>query len=336
VKAVSGAIPIAGKMPVSIPGHAAAGDGLEIPRLEMILKAAPNEIVNSLSNTSDNLRQVALYYIKSDIFSDVKIVVGHKGFLILHADYHKEHVSSDAENNSSGTSPHPSYNWGSGIFGTIFSAMLATESGGLLLDAPVQDYIPEQRDADLGKITVSDLLADIRGKSQTPPGKEISKRLLMDEIVSRATGLSFGQIISNLTHELAGERILGTDSYSINDVAVFSQALLNKGIYHHHRILKPDTIAIFTRLHKGTTQALGWMKPDPNNWTGRLFSRESFGLTDTEGNLLWIDPQKHFFIVLEANAIKQPEENIIEEAYEKMAQTLMDGIKNDNAKWQGR
>ncbi len=337
VKAISGAIPITGKMPVSIPRYAAVGDGLEIPKLEIVLQPMPNAIADSLSNTLENTRQVIFNYIKSEILSDAQLIVGYKGYTILDVNYHKDLPPFHIENDSSGIQLPLSYVWSSGSFGTIFTAMTATESGGLLLNAPVQDYLPEQQDTDLGKIPVSDLLTDIHGKSQTAPGKEIPNRILIDEIVSRASG-STERMMTSLPGDLA-PKITGPgwrNSYTDKDVAVFSQMLLNNGIYNHQRIFKPDTITIFTQSRRNTGQALGWMNPVKTDWTGRYFSRGSFGLMDDAGHFLWIDPQKQLFIVLEALAIKPPEDKVIEGAYEKIVQSIMDGINNDKAKKQGR
>ncbi|MBN2320596.1 MAG: glycoside hydrolase family 3 C-terminal domain-containing protein [Acidobacteria bacterium] len=337
VKAISGAIPISGKMPVSIPEHAAVGDGLEIPKLEMVLKAMPNETADYLSDTLENTRQIIFDYIKSGEFSDAQLIAGYKGSTILDIDYHKDLPPFYSENDSSGLRLPMSYVWGNGSFGTIFSAMLATESGGLLLDALVQDYLPEQQDTDLGKIPVSDLLADIHGKSKTASGKEISNRTLIDEIVSRASG-STERMMTELPREFAPETTGAgwQNSYLDNNVAVFSQMLLNNGIYNHRRIFKPDTIVRFKRSHKGTVKALGWMKPAKTDWTGRLFSHGSFGLMDDKGHFLWIDPQKQLFIVFEALPIKLPEETTIEEAYEKITRSIIYGLKKDNTKTQGR
>ncbi|MBN2243135.1 MAG: glycoside hydrolase family 3 C-terminal domain-containing protein [Acidobacteria bacterium] len=331
VKAVSGAIPVAGRMPVSIPEHAAVGDGLEIPRLEMALKPLPNEIANSLSDTLDDIRQILFSYIKSGMYSDVQLVAGYKGSIILDIDYHEDLPPFYPENNGSGIRLPLSNVWGSGSFGTIFTAMLATESGELLLDAPVQDYLPEQRETDLGKIPVYDLLADIGGESQTAPGQKISNRILIDEIVDRASG-STERMMAGLPGELAPKVTgLWKSSYLDDDVAIFSQLLLNSGIYNHRRIFKPDTIKVFTRPRRGTTKALGWMKPDKSDWTGRLFSGGSFGSMDDLGRFIWIDPEKRLFIVLELFA-DQLEKSAIEAAYEKIAQSITDAIKNDNAK----
>lgn len=333
VKAISGVIPIDGKMPVSIPKHAAIGDGLEIPKLEMVLKPLPNNIADSLSDTLDNVTQITFNYIKSGILSDAQLIAGYKGSTLLDVEYHNDYIPSNSENDPSGLRLPLSYVWGRGSFVTVFSAMLASESGGLLLNTQVRDYLPECLNKDFCEILVSDLLADISGVSQPTPGKEISNRTLIDEIVSRASG-STERMMSELPVEFA-PKIAGPgwrNSYLDDEVAVFSQMLLNNGIYKHQRIFKPNTIKVFTRSRRDNTHALGWMKPTKNDWTGRLFSSESFGLRDDMGHLLWIDPQKQLFIVLEVSGGKHTEETAIEEAYEKIAQSIMDGIKNDNAK----
>ena len=191
-------------------------------------------------------------------------------------------------------------------------------------------YLPEYRDTDLGNVPVSDLLADIHGNTNAIPDEEVSNRIPIDAIVSRASG-STERMMARLPGEFA-PKIAGPgwrNSYLDNDVAVFSQMLLNNGIYNHQRIFKPNTIRRFTRSREGTTQALGWMKPDKSDWTGRLFSNGSFGLMDTEGHFLWIDPQKQLFIVLEAFAIKLPEETTIEETYEKITESILNAIKSE-------
>jgi beta-N-acetylhexosaminidase len=349
VKAISGAIPVTGKMPVSIPKYAAVGDVLEIPRLEMVLEPLPNDIADSLSDTLENTSQIILSYGKSGTFSETQIIVGYKGSTILDTAYRKEQLHTDSENDTS--SSFLSNNWVSGNYGAILAAMLTAESGSLLLNVPIQDYLPEYRDTELGKTTVSDILANISGTSRIIPEKEIFNRQLIEDTVSRASGF----LRFPITHIIAEGLLLplglrpDESPPSIyedpnsrmmrctgRDLAVFSQMLLNNGIYNHQRIFKPDTITMFTRSRGNTARALGWMKPDKNDWTGRLFSRGSFGLMDDKGNFLWIDPQKQLFIVLEILTDKQAEDTAIEEAYEKIAQSIMDGINNDKAKKQER
>jgi len=319
-RAVSGAIPITGKMPVSIPGHAAIGDGLQIPKLEMLLKPAGEDDSNTSSNTFINIRNILFNYNDSGLSIPLKLRVGYQGSIVLDLaipDQHWNTVNPD---------------WlDSNPLGLIMSAMLAAESGSLLLDVPVQDYLPEQRDTELGKKTVADLLFDISGKSRTTPRFEISNTVLIENIVSRASGFSIGTILMKRWFEPLGH-IPDMDVLTNEDRTLFgilsecSQMLLNGGIYNHRRIFKPETIERFTDP-RNSGKALGWMKPDKTDWTGRLFSDDAFGYTDASGYFLWIDPQKELFIVFLASVGKESEEAEVKEAYEKIAQSILEEIK---------
>jgi len=345
VKAISGAIPIGGKTPVSIPGHAAVGDGIEIPRLEMVLKQTPRELEDTLSNTFDITEQVCINYINSKLYRNAHLLVGHQSTTLLDVLYEKIILPQVSKDDSS-VSDIPLWPSSSNLGATI-SAMLTTESGELLLNAPLHDYLPECQDTEIGKSPISSILADISGTSPITPEREISNRALIEDAVSRASGFLRFPMTHIITEGLLLPLELRPDEstystyedpdpnlmqYTGRDLAVFSQVLLNKGIYNHRRIFKPDTITIFTGSGRGTSAALGWMKPDNNNWTGRLFSSGSFGHIDADGRFLWIDPEKQLFIVFLASVERQAEEAAIEEAYEKIAQSIMDGLKNINAK----
>lgn len=312
-RAVSGAIPITGKMPISIPGYAAIGDGLQIPKLEMVLKPLPVHNDNTSSDTFINTMDVISNYNDSGIFSPVNLRVGYQGSMVLDLaipDQHRNAISSG---------------WlSSSPFGLIMSAMLADESGNLLLEVPVQDYLPEQRDTELGKKRVADLLSDISGNSRPNPRFEILNTVLIEEIISRAFGLTIGDILRKQLFEPLG-KIPENQTLSWA-LAESSQMLLNKGIYNHRRIFKPETIARFTDP-RNRGQALGWIKPDKNDWTGRLFSPESYGVMNPDGIFLWIDPQKELFIVFLASVGKEAEEAEVKEAYEKIARSILDDIK---------
>ena len=312
-RAVSGAIPITGKMPISIPGYAAIGDGLQIPKLEMVLKPLPVHNDNTSSDTFINTMDVISNYNDSGIFSLVNLRVGYQGSMVLDLaipDQHRNAISSG---------------WlSSSPFGLIMSAMLADESGNLLLEVPVQDYLPEQRDTELGKKRVADLLSDISGNSRPNPRFEILNTVLIEEIISRAFGFTIGDILRKQLFEPLG-KIPENQTLSWA-LAESSQMLLNKGIYNHRRIFKPETIARFTDP-RNRGQALGWIKPDKNDWTGRLFSPESYGVMNPDGIFLWIDPQKELFIVFLASVGKEAEEAEVKEAYEKIARSILDDIK---------
>jgi beta-N-acetylhexosaminidase len=316
-KAITGAIPVMGKMPVSIPKLASVGDGLQLPKLELVLKPALAETTDTSSDTFKNARKILNSFTSSGLISKAQLLVGHQGSIVL-----------DLKINIKG------YIWGSSDrFGVIMSAMLATESGSLLLDAPVQDYLPEYRNTDLGKVTISDLLVNISGMSSILPEKEIPNISLIAEIGSRASGLPIYRIHREQLFNTLGMAQLGyigngEDLRLFEDKAEVSQMLLNKGIYKHCRIFKPATIALFT-APGNNGKALGWMKPNKADWTGRLFSPEAFGYMGIYDGFLWIDPQKQLFIILSTSEREKTKEAEIFKVFEKITQSIMDEIIKD-------
>jgi serine-type D-Ala-D-Ala carboxypeptidase len=84
------------------------------------------------------------------------------------------------------------------------------------------------------------------------------------------------------------------------DVAKFAQAMLNPG----HAILRPETIALFTRREsapQGTSRALGWDTPSSPSQSGKYFSPQSFGHLGYTGTSLWIDPARQLSVILLTN-----------------------------------
>jgi CubicO group peptidase (beta-lactamase class C family) len=84
------------------------------------------------------------------------------------------------------------------------------------------------------------------------------------------------------------------------DLARFAHAILNAG----HPILRPETIALFTRHEStppGTTRALGWDTPSAPSQSGKYFSPESFGHLGYTGTSLWIDPTRQLSVTLLTN-----------------------------------
>ena len=69
-------------------------------------------------------------------------------------------------------------------------------------------------------------------------------------------------------------------------------------------ILRPDTIALFTRREPApeeTSRALGWDTPSPPSQSGKYFSAQSFGHLGYTGTSLWIDPARQLSITLLTN-----------------------------------
>ncbi|MFQ5927099.1 MAG: glycoside hydrolase family 3 N-terminal domain-containing protein [Terriglobia bacterium] len=96
------------------------------------------------------------------------------------------------------------------------------------------------------------------------------------------------------------------------DLAVFCQVLLNGGIYAHRRFLTRETIALFTSRQPipDSTRALGWDTPSENSSGGHYLASRAFGHTGFTGTSIWIDPEKHLFVVLLTNRVHPSRANI--------------------------
>ncbi len=84
------------------------------------------------------------------------------------------------------------------------------------------------------------------------------------------------------------------------DLARFAHVLLHGG----HPILRPETIALFTRHESappGTSRALGWDTPSAPSQSGRCFGLRAFGHLGYTGTSLWIDPDRQLSITLLTN-----------------------------------
>jgi len=92
---------------------------------------------------------------------------------------------------------------------------------------------------------------------------------------------------------------------SAPDLGAFAQMMLHGGIYGHQRILRRQTIELFTARQKAgnTERALGW-DVAPRN--GGLLSWRAYGYDDDlTGASLWADPEKELFVILLPAAVAE-------------------------------
>jgi serine-type D-Ala-D-Ala carboxypeptidase len=96
------------------------------------------------------------------------------------------------------------------------------------------------------------------------------------------------------------------------DMAVYSQMLLNGGDYSGKRILNAETLKVMTTQRpvaldkgKGGLRAYGWdMQTGYSSNRGELFSAgESFGHTGFTGTSLWIDPKSQTAVIILSNRV---------------------------------
>jgi len=89
---------------------------------------------------------------------------------------------------------------------------------------------------------------------------------------------------------------------SAHDLARFARMLLSGGELDGVRILRPETIELFTARHVAD-RALGWQKPSGTNAAGHLMSERAFGHTGFTGTSIWIDPAQDIFVMLLSNRV---------------------------------
>jgi CubicO group peptidase (beta-lactamase class C family) len=90
-----------------------------------------------------------------------------------------------------------------------------------------------------------------------------------------------------------------------SDLAVFSQMLLNGGVYDGVRIVSDSAVRLFTTRAAGS-RALGWAMADGQWGSGRYLSDGSFGHVGFTGTSIWIDPSREMFVILLTNRVYKP------------------------------
>jgi CubicO group peptidase (beta-lactamase class C family) len=94
-----------------------------------------------------------------------------------------------------------------------------------------------------------------------------------------------------------------------SDIGRFAAMLAGGGELEGVRVLKPETIELFSRRQPAAgTRALGWDTPDPDGGGagGVRISSRSFGHTGFTGTSLWIDPDRGTWAVLLTNRTLVP------------------------------
>lgn len=155
---------------------------------------------------------------------------------------------------------------------------------------------------------VDSLIFDPLGMKSTyfkPPKKR------MNRIVPTEYSTLYGELIRGYVHDENAHSLGGIAGHAglfstASDLAIFSQMMLNGGIYGWKRIFKTNTVEQFTQkanIIEGSSRALGWDTPSGKASGGVYLSDESFGHTGYTGTSLWIDPENQMFVILLTNAV---------------------------------
>ncbi len=119
---------------------------------------------------------------------------------------------------------------------------------------------------------------------------------------------------------------------SARDLAVFSQVLLNGGIYGHKRLLLRSTLEMITHRQNeppGTSRALGWdtVSADGKSSGGHFLSAAAFGHTGFTGTSIWIDPEKELFIILLTNRVNPTrDKNVMIQVRPQVADAVVEAL----------
>jgi CubicO group peptidase (beta-lactamase class C family) len=144
------------------------------------------------------------------------------------------------------------------------------------------------------------------------PAAALRSRIAPTEIDSWRGRLVHGEVHDENAFGLGGVAPHAGLFSTARSLGAFAQMMLNGGAYGGRRLLKPETIALFTRranLVAGSSRALGWDTPSEPSSAGALFSASSYGHTGFTGTSLWIDPERELFAILLTNRVHPTRDN---------------------------
>ena len=160
---------------------------------------------------------------------------------------------------------------------------------------------------------VDSLIFEPLGMSTTfynPPEEKI-KRVVPTEIDPKGN-LIHGYVHDENAHSLGGVAGHAGLFSTAKDLAIFSQMMLNRGLYGWKRIFKQETVDLFTtraNLVSQSSRCLGWDSPSGASSGGVYLSDVSYGHGGYTGTTLWIDPENEIIVILLTNAVHPNRKN---------------------------
>tara|TARA_B100001250_G_scaffold290087_1_gene251884 strand:+ start:231 stop:2996 length:2766 start_codon:yes stop_codon:yes gene_type:complete len=143
------------------------------------------------------------------------------------------------------------------------------------------------------------------------PPKEKLNRVIPTEIDPKGN-LIHGYVHDENAHILGGIAGHAGLFSTAKDLAIFSQMMLNRGLYGWKRIFKQGTVDLFTNKANSvpeSSRCLGWDSPSGASSGGVYLSDDSFGHGGYTGTTLWIDPENEIIVVLLTNAVHPNRKN---------------------------
>jgi beta-N-acetylhexosaminidase len=216
VAAVFGEYPVSGKVPVSLPGFYAFGDGLQIPRHEMTLRAAAPAEAGFRPDGLAEVDRVVEEAVGARAFPGAVVAVGKDGVLAHLQPFGRLSYDDDAAPVRADTI----YDLASltKVIVTTTMAMILVDEGKLDINKPVSAFLPEFRGGAKDKVTVWHLLTHSSGIDWWAPlykelkGKDayLKRVLAMDLVYEPGVKSVYSDLGVLLLGEIL-ERVAGQD-----------------------------------------------------------------------------------------------------------------------------
>ena len=176
-----------------------------------------------------------------------------------------------------------------------------------------------------------------------PPLEKLHRIVPTEIVEGYRLGLIHGEVHDENAHSLGGVAGHAGLFSTAKDLSVFSQMMLNKGLYGWMRIFQTQTVELFTtkaNVVEESSRCLGWDSPSGEASGGVFLSDSSFGHTGFTGTSLWIDPEHKMIVILLTNAV-HPNRQMKSPKYFEWRQRIHSGVyetvgireQNPNLKW---
>jgi CubicO group peptidase (beta-lactamase class C family) len=137
------------------------------------------------------------------------------------------------------------------------------------------------------------------------PADSLKPRIAPTEITSARGYPLRGEVNDENAYALGGVAGHAGLFSTAADLSVFAEMMLNGGEYNGIRIVSDSTVKLFTTRAAGS-RALGWAMADGQWGSGRFLSDDAYGHVGYTGTSLWIDPDRHMFVLMLTNRVYAP------------------------------
>lgn len=163
---------------------------------------------------------------------------------------------------------------------------------------PVQEYIQQNFYRPLGMVTA---------------GYNPRERFSRDQIIPTEYDATFRKtLLEGYVHDQGAAMAGGIAGHAglfatANDLAIYGQLLLNRGVYGGERYFNEETVDLFTSNQSANSRrGLGFDRKDPSptaRYPSGLASDATYGHTGYTGTCIWMDPEERLIYIFLSNRV---------------------------------